>query len=884
MAKNFLTGLRLANLASDPVSGSEGELYYNTTSDKVRIYINGAWTDLVSAISASVITGNLNNIDSVAYPDYIVFDTSPEGTSASVGTIAWDSGESGLSAQLNNNVNVTLGAEIIVLCNNGEATTLNKGEVVRLSGAQGQRPKVTRAYNTSDAGSALTFGIVAESIASGAEGFIVTQGIVKNIDTNSFNEGDILYLSATPGQVTTVKPQAPNHYVFVGVVTKKNASSGRIFVKPQNGYELDELHNVRIVSEQNGDIIVWNSASSLWLNEPIQNYINTASAAAYSSASTYTNTSLVPYLTQSSASSTYIPWSASASLGGGGGAAVDYQSSQPDVTGLAAGSLWIDSDQDAISGLLPATFTRWIKILSASTSTLSGLDDDSLALIYTAGYEKVFINGTLLVRGEDYTASDGSSISLTTPAESGDSVEVHVYESFQIADVYTQAQIDAKFNSYTRWSKTYGASATTIEGSDDYANLLDYTNNYERVFINGVLLDPSEYTRTSASVITPDEAILSGDVVEVFNIESAQIGDTYTTAQIDAKYNNRTRWTKTYSASATVISGADDNANSLSYTSGNEEVYLNGILLTPVTDYARTSASVVTLNSAVVSGDIIDIVNVVPFNYTDAYTKTEIDAKYNDYTRWTKTLSASATTISGTDNNSTTLSYTPGKEQVYINGSLIMRGTEYTASSGSTIVLNEAAVVDDVIDVVSIVPFNIANVYTQTQVDSKVGTNGGLVLVNKTDFSASSAVNVNSCFSSTYDNYRIMFFATLSTGSNQTLRLRASGVDNSGATSYRSQQGTFGGSSAAAKRNDTSAFNLNYDSGGSEPPYYSIDVFRPNSTDSVKIISGMGYKSNQADFTSGALTSSTQFDGFSIITSSGTMTGTVRIYGYRNEL
>jgi hypothetical protein len=233
-------------------------------------------------------TGNYTNVDSITYPDYIVFDTTPENTSASTSTLAWDDGEGGLGLQLNPNVQVTLGQEIIVLCNNGEATTLNKGEVVRFSGASGQKPQVTRAYNTSDAGSALTFGIVAESIASGAEGFVVTQGIVKNINTNAYNEGDILYLSASAGVLTTVKPQAPNHYVFVGVVIKKNSSSGRIYVKPQNGYELDELHDVRIVSAQQGDIIVWNSASSIWMNEPLQNYLNSASVSAFNAASANT--------------------------------------------------------------------------------------------------------------------------------------------------------------------------------------------------------------------------------------------------------------------------------------------------------------------------------------------------------------------------------------------------------------------------------------------------------------------------------------------------------------------------------------------------------------------------------------------------------------------
>jgi hypothetical protein len=319
-------------------------------------------------------------------------------------------------------------------------------------------------------------------------------------------------------------------------------------------------------------------------------------------------------------------------VGGGGDATVAFQVDQPDTASLDAGALWIDSDEDAISGLLPATFTRWISVLSASATTLSGLDDNALSLIYTAGYEKVFINGTLLVRGSDYTATTGNTIVLTTAAESGDAVEVHSYESFQIADTYTQAAADAKFfaideSRIDRWTKTYSASATTITGVDDYSQALDYTSGLESLYINGVLVDPSEYTRTSASVITPDEAILSGDVVDIITPKAFEVANTYTIAQIDAKYNTRTRWTKTYSASATIISGVDDNSLSLLYTAGYEEVYLNGILLTPITDYARTSASVVTLGAAVVTNDIIEIVNTQPFNVADSVNNSIIDAK-----------------------------------------------------------------------------------------------------------------------------------------------------------------------------------------------------------------------------------------------------------------
>lgn len=510
-----------------------------------------------------------------------------------------------------------------------------------------------------------------------------------------------------------------------------------------------------------------------------------------------------------------------------GGATVAYQTTQPDVTSLEAGSLWIDSDEDAISGLLPATFTRWIKILSASATTISGLDDNVLSLLYTAGYEKVFINGTLLVRGSDYTASTGNTIVLTTAAESGDSVEVHAYESFQIADTYTQAAADAKFfaideSRVDRWTKTFGASAMAISGSDDYAQTLDYTSGLESLFINGVLVDPSEYTRTSASVITMDEAILSGDVVDVISPKAFEVANTYTIAQIDAKYNNRTRWTKTFSASASVISGVDDNSNTLSYTSGYEEVYLNGILLTPITDYARTSASVITLGSAVVINDIIDVVNIQPFNVADVYTEAESDAKYLTQ------VSASST-------------YAP-------------------VAAGALI---------------QVVPTSI----------TATGGSGSISSTGAVSFTSASAISLNGCFNSTYDSYYVSFSST-ATGLTS-YRNRLSGTDASGASDYQFQyKGTYGAGTDLSG-GSTGASSVNYFgnvNSGTQIIYTQFWLNNVAKADTTTGIIATLYNDGAARHVrNGNMwhTPSNAYDGFTII-NTGTMSGTIRIYGYRN--
>lgn len=154
-------------------------------------------------------------------------------------------------------------------------------EVVIVSGAAGQRLAVRLAKADSDANSAGTLGIVCEDIAGNQEGFICSVGQLININTTgslqgeTWNDGDSLYLSPTTfGAITNVKPSAPFHEVRLGYVEYAHAVNGKIYVKIDNGYELDELHNVAInsLTLANKDILQYNSVSSIWENkkQPIE--------------------------------------------------------------------------------------------------------------------------------------------------------------------------------------------------------------------------------------------------------------------------------------------------------------------------------------------------------------------------------------------------------------------------------------------------------------------------------------------------------------------------------------------------------------------------------------------------------------------------------------
>jgi len=148
---------------------------------------------------------------------------------------------------------------------NTTGATLTKGTAVYISGATGQIPTVSKALATSDATSAQTLGLLANDIANNANGYVTIIGLISNLDTSAYTDGQQLYLSpTTAGTLTSTKPYAPQHLVYMAVVSHAHPTQGKLLVKVQNGYELDELHDVAAQSPTNGQTIVYNSTTSLW--------------------------------------------------------------------------------------------------------------------------------------------------------------------------------------------------------------------------------------------------------------------------------------------------------------------------------------------------------------------------------------------------------------------------------------------------------------------------------------------------------------------------------------------------------------------------------------------------------------------------------------------
>lgn len=175
------------------------------------------------------------------------------------GTTAW------------NSLAYSVTSDIEVAVKNSTAVTITKGSVVYISGADGNNPTISLAQANSEMTSSKTLGFVKADIAVGATGTVVTEGMLDGLNTNAApNAGDPIWLSpTTAGGVVyglANKPVAPNHMVFLGYVVRKQTNNGRIYIKVQNGYELDELHDVSIAAPTTGQVLQYDGSTSVWKN------------------------------------------------------------------------------------------------------------------------------------------------------------------------------------------------------------------------------------------------------------------------------------------------------------------------------------------------------------------------------------------------------------------------------------------------------------------------------------------------------------------------------------------------------------------------------------------------------------------------------------------
>jgi hypothetical protein len=163
------------------------------------------------------------------------------------------------------------------------------------------------------------------------------------------------------------------------------------------------------------------------------------------------------------------------------------------------------------------------------------------------------------------------------------------------------------------------------------------------------------------------------------------------------------------------------------------------------------------------------------------------------------------------------------------------------------------------------------------------GSVGGLVHINTTTFSAVASQSINDVFSASYKNYKIIWTGVTSTTAGLDLRLRVGGTDNSTASSYVRQGLQVTGTSVIAARNSLSAAVMG-DVTSTLKNAFSVEIYDPFLAEAT------GMYSLCLDATSGAVlrlnsvthNQTVSYTGFTVLTSTGNMTGSISTFGYKD--
>lgn len=346
---------------------------------------------------------------------------------------------------------------------NSTGATLTKGTVVYINGGQGNLPTVTKALASADNTSAQTYGVIQADITNNNNGFVVVIGSLNDIDTSAYASGTQLYLSGTTaGEWTSTKPYAPIHLVYVGIVVRSHPTQGVVEIRIQNGYEMDELHDVSAQNPNNGDILQYVSSTSLWTKTA-----GTTSAIAEGSNLYYTDArargAISLTTTGNNGASTYnsttgvlnVPTYTLAGLGGIN--LTSLSATSPLLYDNTTGVFSIQQSSGSQAGFLSAadwtTFNN--KVPSTRTLSINGTTYDlsadrswtitpnvnatntqdytataaqttfTVTGGYTVGQLAVFYNGSKLASNE-FTATNGTTFVLATACQANDIVQAVV--------------------------------------------------------------------------------------------------------------------------------------------------------------------------------------------------------------------------------------------------------------------------------------------------------------------------------------------------------------------------------------------------------------------------------------------------------------------------
>jgi hypothetical protein len=197
------------------------------------------------------------------------YNTEPVNLPTVQGSTYWDVDDNTIAVVLNGYV-MKVGEDVFYAVKNQTGSTITKGTACGFAGTVGSSGRLlTKPYLANGSESSTFFmGVAAEEILDGEDGKVLWFGRIRGLNTNSFDEGDILYVStSSAGGFQTTVPQAPYNIIQVAAVITKSTNQGTIFVRPTIGSNINKDEGVKIDTPLDGQTLIYNSTNGLFEND-----------------------------------------------------------------------------------------------------------------------------------------------------------------------------------------------------------------------------------------------------------------------------------------------------------------------------------------------------------------------------------------------------------------------------------------------------------------------------------------------------------------------------------------------------------------------------------------------------------------------------------------
>lgn len=244
---------------------------YNLPTGEDREEISNVWKKYFSSIieldSDSILISPNISFSPNNTLDYVTLNTAVADAPTTIGTFYWDE-KDGVPTVVLENSRLQVGKEMYIDGLNNTGATVSNGSVTFISGASGNRATVDLADADNYSLLHKLIGLATHDVPNNTTGNITTIGLVRDINTDDFTEGDELFLSTSSGVYTTVTPTFGTGRWHIGIITVAHPTQGEILVNiHEDKYMFGDPENGNFTGfEDNGFMVSLGTALS-WRDE-----------------------------------------------------------------------------------------------------------------------------------------------------------------------------------------------------------------------------------------------------------------------------------------------------------------------------------------------------------------------------------------------------------------------------------------------------------------------------------------------------------------------------------------------------------------------------------------------------------------------------------------